>query len=397
MAARRVIVVGAGIMGLWSALRLRLEGHDVVVVDAWGAGHSRGTSGDESRVIRAGYGGARLYVRWAERSLKLWSAWGESRRHHHRRPMLIRCGVLWMVGRDPSSARYADRVVEDLEAIAFPHVRMEADAMTRAWPQMRLSGIQWGVLEPVSGALLAREACLELLSDLQERGGVFRQARVRVDRTLDASVRRSGRGGRLGGVTLDTGERLESDVTLFACGPWLASMFPRLVGSRLRVTRKEVFYFGTPIGDDRFDAARLPVWMELGTDCYGLPAMNGKGFKLHPDLPGRRVDPTTMDRRTSPACLRMARAALRRRFPDLRDAPVVETRVCQYESTADDHMFFDRHPRLADVWIVGGGSGHCFKHGPVIGEMVAEAIHRDTPEAIPPELRWSHTASGRNF
>ena len=392
MAARRIIVVGAGVMGLWSALRLRQEGHDVLMVDPWEAGHSRGTSGDESRVIRAGYGGARLYAGWGERSLKLWSGWEASRR----RSILIRCGVLWMVGSDTAWARYADRVVEDLEATSLPHVRMDARTMARSWPQMRLSGIRWGVLEPGSGALLAREACLELMRDFLERGGTFRRASVRGGRALDTSGA-AGPRGRLGGVTLDTGERLKGDVTLFACGPWLASMFPRLVGARMRVTRKEVFYFGTPCGDDRFDAPRLPVWMELGTDCYGLPSMNGKGFKLHPDLPGRRVDPTTMDRRTSTACLRMARAALRRRFPDMRDAPVVETRVCQYESTADDHMFFDRHPRLADVWIVGGGSGHCFKHGPVIGEMVAEAIHRGTPDGIPPELRWSHKPSGRHF
>jgi len=394
MAARRVIVVGAGIMGLWSALRLRQEGHDVLLIDAWGAGHSRATSADESRVIRVGYGGAGLYARWAQRSLKLWSAWEDERR----RRVLIRCGVLWMVGRDAWSAHYAGSVVDDLKANVSPYERLEAAEMTRAWPQMRWAGVRWGVLEPASGALMARDACLELLSHLRQLGGAFRQARVASGRGLDASDRAGGHRARLGGVTLDTGERLEADVTLFACGPWLAGMFPRLVGSRLRVTRKEVFYFGTPPGDDRFDAARLPVWMELGTDCYGLPAMNGKGFKLHPDLPGRRVDPTTMDRRrTSPACLRMARAALRRRFPDLRDAPIVETRVCQYESTRDDHMLFDRHPRLADVWIVGGGSGHCFKHGPVIGEMVAEAIHRDTPEAIPAELRWSHAAAGRHF
>jgi sarcosine oxidase len=383
---RRIVVVGAGVMGLWSALRLRMEGHEVLLLDAWGAGHSRATSGDESRVIRVGYGGARLYARWSARSLELWAAWERGRL----RPVLIRSGVLWMVARH---AAYARGVMDDLQATATPFERMDRAELTRRFPQIRMTGVAWGVLEPASGALQARAACEELLRDFQSLGGAYRQAFVRGGRSLAPPGRRP----RLGGVTLSTGERLEADQILFACGPWLAGLFPRLIGRRLRVTQKEVYYFGTPPGDDRFEAPRLPVWMELGADCYGLPAMAGKGFKLHPDLPGRRVDPTRFDRRPTARCLRMARAALGRRFPALRGAPVVETRICQYESTADDHMIFDRHPSLEDLWIVGGGSGHCFKHGPVIGAMVAEALHADTTDAIPPELRLSHVPEGRHF
>ena len=141
----------------------------------------------------------------------------------------------------------------------------------------------------------------------------------------------------------------------------------------------------------------MPVWMELGKSCYGVPSLEGKGFKLHPDLQGRRVDPTRLERRTSARFLNMARACLRRRFPSLRAAPVIETRVCQYESTDDDHMIFDQHPDLADVWIAGGGSGHCFKHGPVIGEMVAEVLADGHSERIPAPFRLTHAPRGRNF
>jgi glycine/D-amino acid oxidase-like deaminating enzyme len=65
------------------------------------------------------------------------------------------------------------------------------------------------------------------------------------------------------------------------------------------------------------------------------------------------------------------------RFPAMKDAPLIETRVCQYEQTADSHFVLDRHPQMDNVWLVGGGSGHGFKHGPALGEMMAELILRD--------------------
>ena len=71
------------------------------------------------------------------------------------------------------------------------------------------------------------------------------------------------------------------------------------------------------------------------------------------------------------------------RFPALKDAPLVETRVCQYEQTPDGHFIIDRHPSMENVWLVGGGSGHGFKHGPAVGEMIAELILKGRqPEAI---------------
>jgi sarcosine oxidase len=61
----------------------------------------------------------------------------------------------------------------------------------------------------------------------------------------------------------------------------------------------------------------------------------------------------------------------------LKDAPVLETRVCQYENTPDHHLIIDRHPVKQNVWLLGGGSGHGFKHGPAVGEMVARLVLED--------------------
>ncbi len=384
METRRCVVVGGGVMGLWSALSLREAGHEVLLVDAWGVGHPRATSSGENRVIRCGYGGSRLYARWARRSLDLWASrqrgWGEG--------VLHRCGVLWLVVGEED---YARRSLEDVREVAVPHERLEPGDLRRRWPQVRASGIRWALLEPASGLLLARRACRALARDLARQGVALRRAQ--------AGPPEAGRvsGRRLESLHLTPGPPAAADLFLFACGPWLPGLFPSLLGRRIRVTRKDVFYFGTPPGVDDFDAARMPVWMELGRGCYGLPAVADLGFKVHPDRPGPRFDPTGDDRRPSPRLLGEARRCLARRFPRLRDAPLVEARVCQYESTGDDHMILDRHPDLDNVWIVGGGSGHCFKHGPAIGQLAAEAMSGAGPDSVPPELRLSHVASGRNF
>jgi glycine/D-amino acid oxidase-like deaminating enzyme len=376
-----VIVVGAGVMGLWSAHALAAAGRDVLLVDAWGPGNARATSGDENRVIRCAYGASSFYTGWARRSLGLWRRLEEDRAEK----LFVPCGVLWMVAGDEAYARAS---LAGLERERIPHERLDARAFARRYPQIDPRGIRWALLEPASGLLLARAACRSVARAFEERGGRLRTAHV---------LPGAAAGGRLRDLIAAGGGRLAAATFVFACGPWLPGLFPEFLGSKIRVTRKEVFYFGTPPGDDRFGASRCPIWMESGTSCYGIPAVDGKGFKVHPDVPGRRVDPTSQDRRPSARILALARACLRRRFPALAAAPVLEARVCQYESTRDDHMICDRHPDLANVWIVGGGSGHCFKHGPVIGGMVAEAVTRGDPSAVPPELRLDHSPSGRNF
>ncbi|HVQ12270.1 MAG TPA: FAD-dependent oxidoreductase, partial [Vicinamibacterales bacterium] len=93
-------------------------------------------------------------------------------------------------------------------------------------------------------------------------------------------------------------------------------------------------------------------------------------------------DPDIGDRTVDDKSVETARAWLRRRFPAMTDAPLVESRVCQYENTASGDFLIDRHPEHENAWIVGGGSGHGFKHGPAVGEYVAGLIAgTTTPEA----------------
>jgi sarcosine oxidase len=182
---------------------------------------------------------------------------------------------------------------------------------------------------------------------------------------------------------------------VFACGPWLPNLFPAF-RPLFTVTRQEVFFFGTPAGDMRFTDAQLPVWIDGGASIsyYGIPGNHWRGFKVADDTRGSIVDPTSVERRISEEGLSAARAYLRRRFPAMAGAPLVEARVCQYENSTDLDFILDRHPEAENVWIIGGGSGHGFKHGPVVGEMVTDAVLSSMP--LPPEFslrRFATSAS----
>jgi glycine/D-amino acid oxidase-like deaminating enzyme len=182
-------------------------------------------------------------------------------------------------------------------------------------------------------------------------------------------------GTRIKRLKLSRGRPIAGDAFVFACGPWLGNLFPDAIGRRVTPTRQDVFYFGTPAGDTRFSDAELPVWVDLSTPAmYGIPGNANRGFKIADDTSGAVFDPTGGDRHVTPGTARRFATYLKRRFPALAGAPLVGSEVCQYEASPDSHFIVDRHPAASNVWIVGGGSGHGFKMGPIVGEMVAELV-----------------------
>ena len=131
---------------------------------------------------------------------------------------------------------------------------------------------------------------------------------------------------------------------------------------------------GVPAGDARFAPPALPTFLFQQDESYGMPDLESRGLKIALDRHGERVDPDTQSRLASPPMVEEIRRYVARRFPALRDAPIVESRVCQYENTSSGDFLIDRHPVMENVWFAGGGSGHGFKHGPAVGEYVAAEI-----------------------
>ena len=349
-----VVVVGAGVMGAWTALQARRRGWRTTLIDAFGAGHSRATSGDETRIIRASHGADPFYALWSREAREAWIALGEATGE----PLFVAAGALWFA-HAPDSFEAASELT--LRELGIPVERLSPRDLAARWPQLSADDLAFAVFEPEAGLLLARRGVAAVARQFAAEGGRFELAWARPGRR---------RGRRLETVLTADGARHGADQFVFASGPWLPRIFPEVVGDLIRVTKQDVVFMGPPPGDGRFDAESLPCWVDYGAAFYGIPAVEGRGMKLAPDRYGPVFDPSHGERIVDPESVRLARRYLARRFPDLADAPVIETRVCQYETTPDSHFVIDRHPDFDNVWLVGGGSGHGFKHGPVIGRHV---------------------------
>jgi sarcosine oxidase len=355
-----VVVIGAGVFGAWVAWHLLGRGQKVLLLDAYGPGNARSSSGGESRIIRMGYGADEIYTRSAQRSFELWTDF-----FGFKRPGLFHeTGVLWLAGEGDARAR---ETVATLRGCGVAFEEIDRDELEKRYPQIALDGIAVGVLEPHSGVLMARRAVTALVEAAMMKGAEYAVAEVVTPQRTDA-------GGGLTAITTRGGARIEADQFVFACGAWLGKLFPDVLGERIFPTRQEVFFFGVPPGDRRFSPAAMPTFLFQRDESYGMPDLEGRGFKIALDRHGVRVDPDTQSRIVSEEAAEEVRRYVARRFPGLRDAPIVETRVCQYENTSSGDFLIDQHPELENVWFVGGGSGHGFKHGPAVGEYVAGRI-----------------------
>lgn len=352
-----VAVIGAGVFGAWTAHQLQLGGAQVILIDAHGPGNSRSSSGDESRIIRMGYGADEIYTRSAVRSLTLWKNLSQLRGED----LFFQTGVLWLAhDGDP----YPRQTTETLQKVGVRYEQLTNDDLSRRYPQFELEGVSWGLFEPESGVILARRAVQAVVREAIRSGVEYLQ---------DAVVPLNEAENPHQIVTLG-GRHISAMSFVYACGPWLPKIFPRLLAERIQPTRQEVFYFGTPSSDDRFRPPAMPTWIDFKEEAYGLPDIDGRGIKIAIDRHGLPFDPDSGDRIASNEGLSEVRERLARRLPALKNAPLLESRVCQYENTSNGDFLIDRHPDFENVWLVGGGSGHGFKHGPAVGEYVAARI-----------------------
>jgi glycine/D-amino acid oxidase-like deaminating enzyme len=257
-----------------------------------------------------------------------------------------------------------------LKDAGIPFEQLSVKDLTSRWPQISFEHVEWAIHEPQSGYLLARASTQAVVDHFIAEGREYRQAAVKPSPELESSELKS--------LSLSDDSTITADRYVFACGPWLGKLFPRTIGPHFLSTKQEVFFFGTPAGDPRYNDGNLPVWGDHSDRfVYGIPGNQGRGFKMADDTRGPEFDPTSGQRLASKENIDNMRRYLAYRFPGMKDAPLLETRVCQYENTSDNNFIIDRHPNNANVWIVGGGSGHGFKHGPALGEMVARLILKD--------------------
>ena len=371
-----IVVVGAGAFGGWTALYLREMGHRVTLIDQYGPGNARATSGGESRQIRAVYGEREIYTRWVLQAFDRWQAreaeWGKK--------LFYRTGQLSLATEWTKELTDTRKVFDRL---GVKYDVLTRDDLVRRYPQMNARDIQVAMSTPSTGVLKAREGCVAVAQAFEKKGGRFVTAKVELGTRA---------GGALQDVALSTGTRVAAQTFVFACGPWLPKVFPAVMKNKLATPRRAVFFYGTPPGDHRFTYPNFPTWSV--DNAYGFPCIEGRGFKVVPTFEPQLVDPDVQQHALTADELRKGRAFADKWFPALAQQPLVDSRICQREDSVDDHFIVQPHPELANVWLVGGGSGHGYKHGIMLGDYVA---HRVTGDDTQPELAATFALKAGTF
>ncbi len=428
-ASPEIVVIGSGVWGSFTALNLQRMGAKVTVVDAYGPGNARSTSGDETRGVRSSYGdrpGAQgeQWMLWARESMNKWKAFDEEWGRYLRLNLFhvtgdLICRTEW--------DNYQLRCKVWWEKNKIPFEVLNPDDVRKAYPVMSIDDITAVLYEPDAGVVRARRATQAASAAFEKLGG-----RIVIGRATPSKISN----GRLEEITLDTGETLRADTFIFAVGPWLGKTFPELFAKKTRVPIGYVVYFATPVGDHRFTYPNLPTynfpgvtgWPALPVDNRGFrvrgaeraptpptataagganganaapnpnaPATDtgsnlanagrggagstnanagrgGQGGQNQQDVPPAQQDPDTSDRWADQSRIDGSRRFVAHRFPLLKDAPVAQTHACHYESTSNGNFIIDKHPQWGNVWIAAGGNAEGFKFGPKIGEYVAARV-----------------------
>ena len=425
-----VVVVGGGAWGGWTSLYLRQMGAKVTMVDAYGPGNARSTSGDESRGVRSSYGdraeSPELWMLWAREAMNRWKQfdadWGRDLRlnlFHTTGDLMLR----------PDWEPYLVKTKHWWDKHKIPYDVLNPDDVRKAFPVISMDDITAVLYEPDAGVVRARRACQTVAAVAEYKG-----VKIVIGRAKTSQISN----GRLESIVLDTGQTIRGETFVFAPGPWLAKTFPELFANKMRTPLGYVCYFGTPPSDERFTYPNLPSfnfpgvtgWAALPVDSRGfrvrggeraptppgaagaqgaggragrgaaqggaqgrgstggrgaptgqVAASNGRGGGRaggggfggnNANTPPAQLDPDTSDRWADAPHIEGPRRFVTHRFPLLKDAPILQTHSCHYELSSSRNFIVDHHPKMSNVLIAGGGNAEGFKFGPVIGEYIAQ-------------------------
>jgi glycine/D-amino acid oxidase-like deaminating enzyme len=361
-----IVIVGAGTFGASLAWWLARDGVEVTLVDQFEPGDRRATSGGETRLIRCGHGDDPGYTASARRARTLW----RELETESGADLLIECGLVWFAGRADGWEAASEAT---MRAQGIPVERLDVDEGARLFPSFRGDDLEFLLHEPEAGVLRAQNAIQTLAVQAYRHGAQLVRGRATPE------------GDR---VVVDEGTRLEADAVVWACGGWLAQLFPGL--ANVTTTRQDLFFMD---GGEAW--TRAPGWVEYDGAVYGTGDLDGLGVKGAPDLEGPPLAPDDDLPPTEPANEARIREYFARRFPALAEAPLKSSTTCRYELSPDSHFIAAPHPEHRSVWLLGAGSGHGFKHGPAMAERMAGALRGE--EAMPERYKLGARAVGRSM
>jgi sarcosine oxidase len=342
------VVVGAGVFGSSLADALSGRGWEVTLVERYAPGNARSSSGDASRLLRQAHGRGNATDKWyasmAGEARSRWLAVSQE----EDRELFSETGALWLAHTEDGWERRAEEV---LRSVGAPVEMLSPTSVSDLVPSMQAKDLLFALHEPRAGVLRAAEAVRVLAQRAMRQGA----------RLIRGTAVPAGDSVRVNGRTLS------ADRIVWACGAWLGTLFP--TEAPIRATRQDVFYWDTPP-----TWSLTPAWADQDHGIYGLPDLDGQGAKILRHRPGRRVAADRFSREPDLSAAAAVSRYLRTRFRGLAPLRILRTHVMQYELTPTEDFLVGPVPGAERTWLMGGGSGHGFKHGPALAAHLTDVL-----------------------
>lgn len=356
MSKPEVIVAGAGVAGVMTALSLLRRGCKVTLIDRWEPGHPRSASADTNRILRSIHGKDEMYTEWVRSSRLQWM----ELQAELKTELYVECGALILAGEGHTA--WEDATLPTFQKLGIPHFKFGTDELSKRFPQFSTRNVAYGIWEPEAGMVMAHRAIVEVTKLIQRMGGVVKRGRVMCDEREQLTFE---------------GKPLEADIVVVATGAWLGEMYRRTIRPISNVVRQNIIYTSTPENSTAYDHTNMPCWVDHGYGAYGIPSIHGTGVKAAIAWTDVIIDLDNDERIVDQATFTRTRQYIRNRFPGLVGERAVDQKACQIAMTPDTHFIIDHHPEQKNVLLIGGCSGHLFKHGPVMGDFAAGVALRE--------------------
>lgn len=347
------VVIGAGVFGVWTAYTLLKRGLSVTLVDAFGAGNVNSGSGGPTRMVQTDTD-TTAYIR---STIAAFPKWKQAEELSGQR-FLYEIGRLRLELDDKHLQRAKERQANQRQFGIDNTEIMDGAEVRKRWPQIRGDDVVFASFNgggPGGSTLLASKACKAIADLFVKSGGTL---------VIGEAVPVVSKQGTLDGIRLASGQQISGGKYVFVCGWKLPQLFSDLLGERIIVEGRDVFYYDVGRDNQRYAYQNMPAWSVPAENVYGFPAIDGEGLKVAPSYdPSKSSDLAADMRKFTDG-----------RFPGMKDSALKIVRKCWVDLTIDYDFLVDEHPAWTNAYLVGGGSGHGFKHGPNIGEDAARLV-----------------------
>jgi glycine/D-amino acid oxidase-like deaminating enzyme len=370
----KIIVVGAGINGVTSAIELKNRGHKVALVDPGPLPHPLAASTDISKAVRAAYGPDEDYTALADRCIPIWREWNTK----FGTELYHETGVLFVCGQPMRPGDFEFESARALEKQEHRFEPFDSAAFHQRFPAFAPDRFRDGFFDPHAGYAESGRTVTTLVEYAKSIGvELCERAKVTGLDEGDNSVK---------GVVLEDHDRVSGDAVVIATGAWTPYLLP-FTKKFFRATGHPVFHL-KPSNPELFLPERFPFFgADISTTgFYGFPLNQGV-VKIANHGAGREMSPDSTERVVTAAEENELSTFLRSTIPSLAEAPIVYSRVCMYCDTNDGDFWIAPDPERPNLIIATGDCGHGFKFAPVLGEIISDAVEGKS-NPILKKFRW---------